>query len=118
PSDIEQQKGAGEAIGFRQQAGRLENPAAGFHHFRFAFAAPKTSGDEKVLEDGELFERRRNLMRAADAGDAALLRAGSRDIAPVEQHAAGAWRQRARDEAEQSRFAGAIGPDNAERLAL
>jgi len=54
----------------------------------------------------------------ADAGQTALLRAGPGDVAPVENDAPRAWRERAGDEAEQGRFARAIGPDNAQGLAF
>jgi hypothetical protein len=73
--------------------------------------------DEQVLEHGEILERLRNLVGAADAGPAAPLRRLLQEVSAVETNAAGRRRQAAGDQVEQRGLARAVRPDDADRLA-
>jgi hypothetical protein len=57
--------------------------------------------DQKVLEHRELLERLWDLVRAADAGAAARLRCGMRDVATIEADASAIRRNRAGNQVEQ-----------------
>ena len=74
PLAFEQRERAGRHIGARQQMRAIENLAAGIDHVALALAAAIDRADQKILEHGEVLERMRDLVRAADAGDAALMR--------------------------------------------
>ena len=73
--------------------------------------------DQQVLEHGELLERLRDLMGAADAGAAASLRRRAGEVTAVEANGAAARRKAAGDQVEQRGLARAVRPDDAERLA-
>ena len=81
PFAAEQIERAGAAIGKADEAGALQNVAAGVDDLRFALLAAVDGGDQKIFEHGEVLERMRNLERAPDAGDAAGARRRVRDIA-------------------------------------
>src|SRR5262245_53221401 len=74
-------------------------------------------GDKKVLEHGEAFKRSRDLKGAPDAGPTALMRAGAGDVLAIEQDLAIVRIKHARDQVEEGRFAGAVWPDDAHRIA-
>ena len=80
-------------------------------------AAAVDRADQQVLEHGEVLERLRDLVRAADAGAAARVRRQPRDVAAVEPDRRRRPARAAGDQVEQRRFAGAVRPDDAERLA-
>src|SRR5262249_13802021 len=71
-----------------------------------------------VLEHGHAVERLRNLKRAADAEAAAAFRRQMGDIDARKDDAPGVGRNRAAGDTEQRGLAGAVRPDDAERLAL
>ena len=62
-------------------------------------------------------ERPRDLVRAADAEPAAAARPQPGDVVAVEADGAGVGRERAGEDVEQGRLAGAVGADDADRLA-
>src|SRR5262249_39473178 len=72
----------------------------------------------EVLEHRHATERLRDLERARDPHGAAAHRRERGDIAAFVHDAAGVGRDRAGHDAEQRGLAGAVRPDDAERLAL
>ncbi len=74
--------------------------------------------DEHVLEDGETLERTRDLRGASDAHVAADVCRTTRHVDAVERHRAGVGPQVAGDQVEQRRLAGAVGPDDPDRVTL
>ena len=66
------------------EAGALEDVAAGVDHLRLALPAAVDGGDQQIFEHGEVLERMRNLERAPDAGDATGARRRVRDVVAVE----------------------------------
>ena len=99
PQQIER---AGAAIGGADEAGPLENVAAGVDDVRLALLAAVDRGDQQVFEYREVLERLRNLERAADAGDAAGARRRVRNIPAIEVDAAGVGPLQSGDEIEQA----------------
>ena len=117
PLAAEQVERAGTAIGESDEAGALQDFAAGVGDLGLALPAAVDRGDQQVLEHGEVLERVRNLERAADAGDAARARRRLRDVAAVEPNGAAVRPDEPGDQVEQRRFAGAVRADDAERFA-
>src|SRR5437870_943492 len=87
------------------------------HAAHEAARRPHVTRDHHVLERRELAEQTHVLKRArdAEAGDAEGPQA--RDVTALIPEPAGGGRAEARDEIEQRRLAGAVGPDQAEELA-
>ena len=75
-------------------------------------------GHRHVLEDGQLAEGPRDLEGAGDAPVADAVGSQPADLGVLEPDGAGGGDQRARHAVEQRGLAGAIGPDEAEDLAL
>ena len=117
PLAFEQGERARERIGALQQTQPLKNLAAGLGHRGFRRAAAMDRTDQEILEHGELLERLRDLMGAADAGAAASLRRHAGEVAAVEADVARGRRQAACDQVEQRGLARAVRPDDADRFA-
>jgi len=94
----------------------IETPLA-FVSIALAPAAAECRRDNQIFENAHAAEWLRNLKRAANAERAALRRRHCGDVAPRIDDATGIRRDRAADNAEQCRLAGAVRPDNAERFA-
>src|SRR4029450_12767213 len=75
-------------------------------------------GHRHVLEDGELAKGARNLEGAGNAPVTDAVGSQPADLGVLEADGAGGGDQRARHAVEERGFAGAIGPDEAEDLAL
>src|SRR5262249_48687314 len=80
--------------------------------------AAEGCGNHEILEHRHAAERLRDLERARDAHDATPWRRHMRDVPAAEQDAAGVGFDRPGHDAEQRGLAGAVWPDDAERLAL
>jgi len=117
PLAAKQIQRAGAAIGEREQAGSLQNVAAGVHHLGLALAPAVDGRNQEIFEHREILERTRYLKRAPDAGDATGAGRRARDVLAVEMHGAGIGPQHAGDEIEQRRLAGAVWSDDAKRFA-
>jgi hypothetical protein len=72
----------------------------------------RQKGRLHVLEHGQTREDVGPLERAPDAETAEIVRRDARDVAPVELHVAAIGPKVARDQVEQGRLAGAVGPDD------
>src|ERR1019366_10084991 len=72
----------------------------------------------EILEHGHVGERLRHLVAAPEPATAALVRAQACDVAPLVVHAAALASHVAADQVEERRLAGAVRPEDAERLAL
>ena len=83
-----------------------------------AAAAAEGGRDDEILEHRHAAERLRDLERAREPEAAAPLRCKARHVTAGEQDAAGIGRERPGRDAEQRGLAGAVGPDDAERLAF
>src|SRR5262249_47430749 len=83
-----------------------------------ATAAAERRRHDQVLELSHAVERLRNLKRAADAQATAPFRRQMGDVDAREDDAPGVGGNRAAGDAEQRGLAGAVRPDDAERLAL
>ena len=117
PLALQEREGARQRIGARHQVGLFQNAGAEIDAVVGLASAAVHGGHEQVLEHGEALERPRDLMRAADAGPAALMRARARHVDAVEQHLSAIGRDVAGDQVEQGRLAGAVGSDDAHRVA-
>ena len=74
PLAFQQRQRARERVGALDEPEPFEDLAAGLRNLTLRFAAAMDRADEQVLEHGEILERLRNLVGAADAGPAAPLR--------------------------------------------
>ena len=114
---IEQRQRAGAAVGLVGEAAALEQSGAAGVDLALAPAAAEGRGDHEILEHRHAAERLRHLERARQPHAAAVLGFHAGDVVAFEHHAAAVGRDRAGDDAEQRGLAGAVRPDDAERLA-
>src|SRR5690242_6325853 len=115
---VEQGERAGEAVRLVGKPAALQDFGAAIVDLALALAAPERGGDHHVLEHGHATERLWDLERPREAKAAAPRRRQARDVAPREDDASRIGRDGAGHDAEQSRLAGAVRPDDAERLAF
>ena len=101
-----------------QKTAAFKDRHAAFVSVALAPAAAECRRDHEIFEHAHAGKRLRNLKRTADAQRAALRRRQAGDVAPGINDAPGIWRYGAADDAEQRGLAGAVRPDNAERLAF
>src|SRR5262249_20820755 len=100
------------------KAALLQQFAAAVIDVALAPAGGEGRGDDQVFEHGHAAERLWNLERARHAGAAAPLGRQMRNVRSGEADAAGCARDRSIDDVEQGGLAGAVRPDDAERLAF
>src|SRR5919202_1371365 len=74
--------------------------------------------DQDIVTDVQTGKGLSDLEGARDAQLGAAMGGQTADILPLIQHGAGGWRQRAADQVDQRRLAGAVGADDAQPLAL
>ncbi len=118
PLAIEQREAAGAKVGLVGQRAAIEQFRAAVVDRGLAFAGSECRRHHNVLEHGHAGKRLRDLERAREAQAAAALGRSLRDVLAGEQHAAGVGRDGAGGDTEQRGLAGAIRPDDAERLAV
>src|SRR5262245_27940709 len=118
PLAVEQREAAGGPIRLGREAALLDELDAAPIDVALAAAAAERRRHDQVLEHGHAVERLRNLKRAADAQATAPFRRQMGDVDAREDDAPGIGRNRAAGDAEQRGLAGAVRPDDAERLAL
>jgi hypothetical protein len=107
-------------IGARPEAGEFEQcPRLLACRFEIMLAASeaKQRADRDVLKHGEPWKRFGHLKGAADAAMRARVRRQAIDLFAVEKQAAVVGEDRAADEADEGRFAGAVRADQPEHLA-
>src|SRR5205823_8567693 len=75
-------------------------------------------GESYVLDQAQLRERARDLVRARDAGVRDAIGRMQADLGAAKEHRAGAGLERAGDKIEHGALARAVGADQAEDLAL
>ena len=115
---IEQRQPAGALVGLVGEATALDERGAALVHRGLALAAAEGRRHHHVLEHGHAGKGLRNLEGAREPAPAAPLGREPRDVGAVEADAAGVGRHRAGGDAEQRGLAGAVRPDDAERLAV
>ncbi len=118
PLAVEQRQTARRPIGFVGKSAAFENVHAARIGVVLAAAAAERRGDDEIFEHAHAAERQRNLKRPPDAHGAAPRRRHAGNVGAGIEHAAGIRRHGAADDAEQSRLAGAVRADDAERLAF
>jgi hypothetical protein len=114
---IEQRQRAGAAVGLVGKAAALQQPGAAGVDLALAPTTAECRSDHKVLEHGHAAERLRHLERARQPHAAAVLGLHAGDVVTLKHHTAGVGRNRTGNDAEQRGLAGAVWPDDAERLA-
>src|SRR5215469_9292239 len=117
PLAIEQSETAGQPVGFAGKPAAGQDRHAALVSIALASPAAERRSDDKIFEHAHAGKRLRNLERTPDTERTALRRRQVRDVAPGIDHAPAIRCERAADHAEQRRLAGAVRPDNAERLA-
>ncbi len=118
PLAVEQRQAPAGRLALSRERAVAEHLDAARIDLALAVAAAEGAGDHQVLEHRHAAERLRNLERAADAQPAAPLGRQPRDVVAGEDDAPGIGLHRAAGDAEQRGLAGAVRPDDAERLAL
>jgi hypothetical protein len=118
PLAVEEREAAGGPIGLGREAALLDELDAARIDVALAAAAAEGRRHDQVLEHGHAVERLRNLKRAADAQAAAAFRRQMGDVDAGKDDAPGVGCDRTAGDAEQRGLAGAVRPDDAERLAL
>ena len=118
PLAVEKRERAGAPVRLVGEPATADELDAAGVDLALAAAAAERRRHHEILEHGHAAERLRDLERAADAEAAAALRRKASDVGAGEENAPGIGRDRAAGDAEQRRLAGAVRPDDAERLAL
>ena len=116
PLAVEQRERARGTVRLVGERALLEQLDAARIDLALAMAAAERRRHHQVLEHGHAVERLRNLERAADAHAAAAFRRQPRDVHAREHDAPGIGLHRSAGDAEQRGLAGAVRPDDAERL--
>jgi hypothetical protein len=114
---LQQAELAGEPVRLAPQAGPVEHRGGQGEAPLAARASALLGGDQHVLEHGHVLERPRHLPGPADAEPAADRRVQVGHGQPIEADLAGVRGQLAGDDPEQAGLAGAVGPDDADRVA-
>ena len=115
---IEQRQSAGRSVRLARQAAAFEQIRAAIVDGGFALVGPERGGHDDIFEDGHPRERLRDLERARQALSATPFRRQPGDVFARENDATRVRCECAGGDAEQTRFAGTVRPDDAKRLAL
>ncbi|MCY1305955.1 hypothetical protein D9M70_557870 [compost metagenome] len=118
PLALQKGEAAGQYIRLLEQAGVHQDFGAAVTGFRLAPPRAKTARDEQVLKDCQLFEGLRDLEGPPHARKTARHRRRSGDIHAAEADRAAVGGDVAGNQIEQRRLAGAVRPDDAQRLTL
>src|SRR5262249_8310193 len=118
PLAVEEREAAGGPIGLGREAALFDKLDAARIDVALAAAPPRRPPPPPGLQTGHARGRLRNLKRATDAQATAPFRRQTGDVDAGEDDAAGVGCDRAAGDAEQRGLAGAVRPDDAERLAL
>src|SRR5262245_28549827 len=114
---VEQRERAGELIRLRGESRLADHIRRHVDRFALRLRAAERRPDAQILEHRHAVERLRHLVRTSDAAATALVWRERRDVPPVEADAARVGPYIAADQIEERRLAGAVGPDDPERLA-
>ena len=114
---LKQGEGARANRGFLGEAGATEHCVAMRGRVPDPPPAGEIGADEKIFECRHILEGLRHLVGAADALRCPRVGTEQRDIGAVEGDMAGIRPEIAADQTEQRAFAGAVRPDDADRLA-
>src|SRR5205085_3327782 len=116
PLAVEQAEALGAAVRQRDEFAERQRVDAPLVRLPASPARAGRGADEDVLEDGQVSERPRHLMRAADTEPAALRRAQRRDVVSTQLDAARVRTQRPGEHVQERRLAGAVRPDDPDRF--
>jgi hypothetical protein len=114
---VEESQRARPPVGFLREPGALEDLSADGRGGTLTLATAEAGGHEQVLVHRHAAEGMRDLIGAADAAPAALMRGEPRDVLAPEANGPRVRADVAADQVEDGGLPGAVGADDAQHLA-